>query len=528
MMVHLRRTTVTLCAALGLAHAGMATHLVGGEMYYNHLGNDQYEVNVMLYRDCTGIAYDSYARLGIYSGSGSYLFTHDIPFPGATDLPDTLITPCFAYPTGTCIQGALHTTTLTLPPIPDGYVISFLRCCRSGSVQNIVEPANAGMALQCRIPGQAQPTLGSPRFNGPPPIALCLGQEFVMDHSAFDPDGDSLAYRLADPLMGGFVGNPYPTPSPATAPPYAPIAWLPGYNTQYPMDAAPAMAIDPITGELTVTGTTLGTYLVGVQVDKYRDGELLQSTFRDYHFTVLVCDQLQSAGLTTDPDACTDLFIQFVNTSVGATTYAWDFGDPATTADTSSAVNPGWNYSAPGIYTVTLIAGPGTTCADTAQLQVELVQLLQPTISAISNVLTASPAFSYQWLLDNDTIPGATAQVLEATQTGNYRVRTREPGQCSATSEEFFLVVSGMKELAHARMRSWPVPADDVLYVKLDPPPAAGSVLTLHDATGRLLRTEVVAGRSRLELPVQELATGIYLLRLQGAQEERTMRFTKR
>jgi hypothetical protein len=349
-----------------------------------------------------------------------------------------------------------------------------------------------------------------------------------MDHSAFDPDGDSLAYRLADPLMGGMVGNPYPTPSPATPPPYDPIAWLPGYSTPYPMDAAPAMTIDPITGELTVTATILGTFLVGVQVDKYRDGVLLQSTARDYHFTVLVCDQLQSAGLTTDPDACTDLFIQFVNTSVGATDYLWDFGDPATTSDTSTAVNPGWNYSAPGIYTVTLIAGPGTACADTAQLQVELVQLLQPPISAIGNVLSTSVAYSYQWLLDNDTIPGATAQVYEATQTGSYQVRSREAAQCSATSEEFFVLVTGVKELMPGPMRSWPVPADDVLYVQFDTTPGVGSVLALHDATGRLLRTEVVAGRSLVELPIQDLGTGIYLLRLQSAQEEHTTRFTKR
>ena len=29
-----------------------ATHLVGGEMYYDHLGGDNYEVHLIIYRDC--------------------------------------------------------------------------------------------------------------------------------------------------------------------------------------------------------------------------------------------------------------------------------------------------------------------------------------------------------------------------------------------------------------------------------------------------------------------------------------------
>jgi PKD repeat protein len=44
--------------------------------------------------------------------------------------------------------------------------------------------------------------------------------------------------------------------------------------------------------------------------------------------------------------------VNFTNTSVGATTYSWDFGDGTTSTDT----NPTHNYTADGIYTTTLTA----------------------------------------------------------------------------------------------------------------------------------------------------------------------------
>lgn len=44
--------------------------------------------------------------------------------------------------------------------------------------------------------------------------------------------------------------------------------------------------------------------------------------------------------------------VNFTNTSTGATSYSWNFGD----AGTSSATNPSHTYAAPGPYNVTLTA----------------------------------------------------------------------------------------------------------------------------------------------------------------------------
>lgn len=58
-------------------------------------------------------------------------------------------------------------------------------------------------------------------------------------------------------------------------------------------------------------------------------------------------------------NACENVPIQFVNnTSIGAgsVTYLWDFGDPTSNIDNSTAKNPSWTYKTPGGYKVKLIA----------------------------------------------------------------------------------------------------------------------------------------------------------------------------
>lgn len=64
----------------------------------------------------------------------------------------------------------------------------------------------------------------------------------------------------------------------------------------------------------------------------------------------------------------------FVNTSQGATTYYWDFGDPAATSgsNTSVLMNPGHDYSYVGEYKVNLVATSDKGCVDIVSILVEV------------------------------------------------------------------------------------------------------------------------------------------------------------
>ena len=61
--------------------------------------------------------------------------------------------------------------------------------------------------------------------------------------------------------------------------------------------------------------------------------------------------------------------VYFTNTSVGAASYYWDFGDGSTTTDVSP-----WNlYNSAGTYTVMLVAFDGISCYDTAYHDVVVI-----------------------------------------------------------------------------------------------------------------------------------------------------------
>lgn len=83
-----------------------------------------------------------------------------------------------------------------------------------------------------------------------------------------------------------------------------------------------------------------------------------------------------------------DTVATFTNTSVGASTYAWDFGD----GNTSTSTSPVHEYSAAGTYTVTLTATNGA-CESVDSFEVVITVVGLEEITSISSVkLFPNPA----------------------------------------------------------------------------------------------------------------------------------------
>jgi hypothetical protein len=80
-----------------------------------------------------------------------------------------------------------------------------------------------------------------------------------------------------------------------------------------------------------------------------------------------------------------------------------------------------------------------------------------------------------------------------------------------------------------AGVRLYPNPARDRLYVKLSGPAAGISATSVTTAAGQtvLLNPHRVVGEHELEIRVDGLRSGLYLLRLQGPQGRQVIRFTK-
>jgi gliding motility-associated-like protein len=370
-----------------------ATHIVGGEIYYDNLGGNNYRITLKVYRDClTGLApYDNPATIFIFNSAGTFIDSVEIPFPGSVVLPVTISNPCFTPPTNICVEEAVYQTVLNLPNIPGGYDIVYERCCRNGTILNLVAPGNVGSTYMAHIADNAVvPGNSSPRFNNFPPIFLCANVPLYFDHSATDPDGDSLYYELCDPFTGldpacpilGAAGAASGCPAIPPPPPYPFVPWLSPYTGTFPMSASPALAVNPTTGLMTGTPNLIGQWVVGVCVSEYRGGVLIDVNKRDFQFNVVNCPGLPVASIPLQTTFCFGYNVNFTQASVNAFTYHWDFGDPTTILDTSNVVAPSWTYADSGTYLVTLIINPGTLCADTMTNTFYIYPLLAPNFVA--------------------------------------------------------------------------------------------------------------------------------------------------
>jgi hypothetical protein len=255
-----------------------ASHIIGGDIYYDYLGNNQYRFFITLYRDCnsTGAQYDDPLTLTIYKANNVFFQNILVPFPGSVILPINFNNPCATPPNNICVERAIYTTVVTLPPTPGGYDVSYQRCCRGPNITNLLFPDDTGITLTTHVPGSDTgfTANSSPRFTNYPPVLLCNNDELVFNHLATDPDGDQLVYSLVTPWSGASSTDPQPTQAPA--PPYFPVQWNGGtFNAQQPLGAGSSTVIDPVTGILTVNPNMIGLFVVGVCVKEYRNGVLV-------------------------------------------------------------------------------------------------------------------------------------------------------------------------------------------------------------------------------------------------------------
>lgn len=401
-------TTVLLVMALG----SWATHLVGGELTYENLGGNTYRVTLTVYRDCgpantTGAGFDDPSYVGVFSGT---TLQQVINFPlseaQVSNVPIFLENPCFIPPVNLCIQKAVYTKVVTLVPGTNGLNLVYQRCCRNNSILNLVAPNNTGMSLHAYIPGGALVTTpnSSAVFDNPPPVALCLNGAFFYDHGATDPDGDQLVYSFCTPKHGGGPDNNAPptdpnspAPNPPLPPPFNNVQWLPGYSSDYQLDANPAFNIDPATGYITGTPTQLGRFATGVCVSEFRNGVLLNTTLRDFQYDVSLCDPNIVASIPNQTSFCDGLTVNFGNNSINSQSYFWDFGDPLNPNSTSTQVTPSYTYTQPGTYQIMLVANPGWPCADTAYTNYNILAPLMPTAEYVSfSCATGVPVYSFQ------------------------------------------------------------------------------------------------------------------------------------
>lgn len=426
-----------------------ATHIVGGEITYKCLGNNNYEITLTVYRDCYNGQpwFDNPARVGVYEKGSDSVLVRNLALPynafSNDTLPIVLNNPCLTVPPDVCVHKATYKTTVNLPFNPKGYILVYQRCCRNKLIRNLPDPLNTGISFVAEISAQSQQECNNAAtFINWPPVAICIHQPIDFDHAATDPDGDSLSYRLCTPFNG--PDSLLPLPSPPLAPPYPELIWQdPPYNLLNLLGGDP-LKIDPYTGFMTGVPNTIGNFVVGVCVDEYRDGELLSTTRRDFQYNVADCGQPNAAFFLPEI-LCDTLNVKFTNKSTNTDTYTWYFDWENHPDWRSTDFSPMFTYPDTGSYTIALIAAPGLPCADTFFQVIQLVETdAMLSVSAdpeeimsgdTSQLLANLPgAFSYNWVVNNTLSALTIADPLAfPPETSTYTVTALLPNGCRKT-----------------------------------------------------------------------------------------------
>ena len=368
-----------------LAPSVQATHIVGGEMCYvcTDPGLNVYQITMKFYRDCGfgHASYDNVMYIGIYDSAGGRIPTYPeglkLLKPPTDTLPNLTYNYCLFSPPDFCVEEALYTGIFILPPIDGGYQLLFQRCCRNQSLQNVIDPLQNGSVWELQIPdSRIYGCNSSACYKVFPPTIICEGFDVNFDHSAIDPDGDSLVYKICKAQDGVFPPFEPAPPPPDSLPEFKPLVYVdPPYSAFDPLGSGPpdSLTIDPVTGLLTGIPAILGQFVVAICVEEYRNGDLICTNRRDFQFNIANCDSQLMTNFSWEIDPCaSDYSVRFIDESGSVpggfplldVIYQWDFGDPSTLADTSNEQHPTYIYPDTGSYTVTLTVNPGLTCED--------------------------------------------------------------------------------------------------------------------------------------------------------------------
>jgi len=418
-----------------------ATHIVGGEITYERIIGDTYQIKLKLYVDCFNgdpgaIASDKFANFAVFDADSGYLINSLCQSVGR-NLPVRVSKTnynCIKISPNACVDAYEYVTTMVLPPRKSGYIISYQRCCRNNTIVNIINPLSTGENIWTKLNDTTDFGYNSsPEFKNLPPNFLCTNAPLVFDHSAHDTDGDSLVYEFFHPYTGGNQSVPQPTFTQYETPPFTQIVFENGYTFPEAIPSNPIVSLNRRTGLLKITPTLQGQFVVGIVVKEYRNGKLVGSTQRDYQFNVQNCVFETTSAFTTPSVNC-NREVFFTNNSQNADSYFWEFGDTSTLGDTSNIKDGYYRYQTAGNYTVRLVAKKGN-CVDSIRKNVTVFdrihfKLPKDSVICKNTLITILPdTFYREGIYTWNT--GSTDSIITVNTEGVYWLNVKL-GNCNS------------------------------------------------------------------------------------------------
>jgi len=267
---------VLLFSALFLTKVNYASHVPGGNITYECLGNNQFLIQLTIFEDCgTSFISNTPETISITNDCGIGGLTSASLNMVAFQQEVSQLCPS-AQPQSECNGGSypgiymhVYEGVVTLPGQCDSWTFSFSDCCRNTS-SNLVG-SSSNYYFYADLNNLDAPCNNSPQFTAPPIPFSCVNQTVCYNFGIVETDGDSLSFALVNALTASGTSAPYQT----------------GYSGANPI---PGISIDPVTGQITFVATQIGNFVVSVQITEYDDnGNVIGVIIRDIQFEIINC-----------------------------------------------------------------------------------------------------------------------------------------------------------------------------------------------------------------------------------------------
>ncbi len=120
--------------------------------------------------------------------------------------------------------------------------------------------------------------------------------------------------------------------------------------------------------------------------------------------------------------------------------------------------------------------------------------------------------YAYRWLLNGDTIPGATSNIYTVTENGDYQLVVENEHGCRDTSGIYNVNNIFVRDMDRGKfaISFYPNPVDDVLYIKTD----RDIRLKIMGMDGRVYFER----QGNAPIPIADFADGVYMLQVSDTE----------
>ena len=265
-----------------LGNEAQASHSAAADLSYTCIGNNQYQITLKMYRDCSGITLTPVPIIDIIGANSCNGFIQSLPL-NLTSVVEIPIA-CNAFAGQSSCNGGtilgyeenIYTAILDMSAFPPGctWTISYSNCCRNAAITNLDAPSTQSLYIEATLLDGNISCNSSPSFANIPIFVVCDSIPQSISNSIVEPDGDSLVYSLVAPLNA--LNDP--------------INYTIGFSPTTPLNTLSGVSFNTQNGQLNFTPTTNQVVVMDIFVEEYRAGILIGYTRRTMQVVVTSCN----------------------------------------------------------------------------------------------------------------------------------------------------------------------------------------------------------------------------------------------